>query len=113
VRGHDNGRDLVGTDPWTIQVKRHATMTRGVILAGLAEATASITDDAPRPICIHRGDREPWMVTMTVETLALIAPKGSIFTSGSCGRWWVIDEVRNLPVTMTLEDWCEMARRVK
>jgi hypothetical protein len=64
VRGHDNGRDIIGTPDFVIQVKRRARVTQSVIEAGLAEATASTTPADPFAVCIHRSDRQPWRVTM-------------------------------------------------
>ena len=94
VRGTDNGRDLIGCDPWCIQVKRRAKMTRGVILEGLEEA-ARTAEEPLYSACIHRGDREPWMVTCFLWELIWLAG----------GR---VDASMSIPVTMTLEDWCAM-----
>jgi hypothetical protein len=95
VRGTDNGRDLIGCDPWCIQVKRRAKMTQGVILAGLAEAEASTTDDAMYGACIHRGDREPWMVTCRLYDLIWLA-----------GGW--PDTSGRITATVPLLQWCKL-----
>ena len=100
TRGHDNGRDIIGTDPWVLQVKRHAVVTRGVILAGLAEASGSTTPEAPYAACIHRSDRQPWFVTCDVNDLAMYF--ADIPWTGRC-----------IPVQMTLEEFCGIVRTVE
>ena len=99
TRGHDNGRDIIGTDPWTIQVKRRAKMDRATTLRGLAEALSSCTDEAPYAACIHRGDRQMWRVTCDLSHLA----------------WYYTDAPwcgRTMPVTMLLDDFCWMVTRL-
>jgi hypothetical protein len=66
TRGHDNGRDIVNCDPFTIQVKRRKRITQAVIDGGLREAMASTTPDAPIAVVVTRSDREPWRVTFDI-----------------------------------------------
>ena len=63
VRGTDNGRDIIGTDEFVIQVKRRKRVTQSVIEAGLVEAAGSTGPDE-FGVCIHRSDCQPWRVTM-------------------------------------------------
>ena len=100
TRGHDNGRDIVNTGGWVLQVKRRATMTRGVILDGLAEAVISTTLEARYAACIHRSDRQPWLVTCDVNDLAMYF--ADIPWTGRC-----------IPVQMTLEEFCGIVRTVE
>jgi len=66
-----SGRDLEGTAPWCIQVKRRGHMMPGVIAAGLAEALGELDGDRWRyAAVVHRGDREPWWVTTPLRHLA-------------------------------------------
>ena len=67
VRGTDNGRDIVSTPGFVIQVKRRARVTQSVIESGLAEAAGSTTDEDPFAAVWHRSDRQPWRVTMDAE----------------------------------------------
>ena len=67
VRGEDNGRDIIETPGFVVQVKRRARVTQSVIEAGLAEAAGSTTDDDPLAVVWHRSDRQPWRVTMDAE----------------------------------------------
>jgi hypothetical protein len=100
ARGADNGRDIVATDPWCLQVKRRANMDRATALRGLAEASHSATESAPYAACIHRSDRAKWHVTCDLADLAWY------FTNTAwCGR--------TVPVEMTLEDWCAVVREVQ
>ena len=98
TRGHDNGRDVVNTDPWVLQIKRHAVVTRGVILAGLAEASGSTTEQARYAACIHRSDRHPWLVTCWLSDYIRL-----------CGGR--VGAEHHVPVQMTLEDFCGIVRR--
>ena len=66
VRGTDNGRDLIGTPGFAIQIKRRKKITAGVVEAGLREAFQS-ADVVELPVCVHRSDREAWRVTMTLD----------------------------------------------
>lgn len=95
VRGHDNGRDIINTGEWTIQVKRRAVMDRGTVLKGLAEASAAATAAAPLAACVHRGDREAWKVTCDIADLAWFYSRQA--WAGTC-----------FPVEMLLSEWCEM-----
>ena len=65
VRGHDNGRDIIGTPEFVIQVKRRAKITAGVVETGLNEAFYSADIDE-YPVCAHRSDRGSWRVSMTL-----------------------------------------------
>jgi len=100
VRGHDNGRDIIGTAPWLIQVKRRATMDRSTVLRGLKEASKSMTLAEPFSACVHRGDREPWKVTCSVSDLAWFYSRQP--WAGTC-----------FPVEMLLSEWCEMVNDVR
>lgn len=94
TRGTDNGSDLINTDPWCIQIKRRAVMTRGIVLAGLAEASNAATASAPLAACVHRGDREPWKVTCDINDLSWVYSRRAW-----CGQCF--------PVEMLLSEWCE------
>ena len=100
TRGHDNGRDIVNTGEWCIQVKRRAKMTQGVILAGLDEAEGSMDEESLYAACIHRGDRERWWVTCWLSDQILI-----------CGGR--VGARHHIPVQMTLEDFCGIVRTVE
>ena len=100
TRGFNNGRDIIGTGMWVLQIKRRATMTRGVILAGLDEATFSKESEEQFAACIHRSDRHPWLVTCDVNDLAMYF--ADIPWTGRC-----------IPVQMTLEEFCGIVRTVE
>jgi len=63
TRGEDNGRDLINTEPWVFQVKRHKKITQGIILDGLVEAMIVALAEDKLPAVIYRGDREDWRIT--------------------------------------------------
>lgn len=69
----DNGRDLDGTAPFVIQVKRHATVPRALRLEALGEAEDAIRAGAPGPawygLALWREDHGRWTVTCRLGTL--------------------------------------------
>ena len=65
VRGTENGRDIIGTPGFVVQVKRHARVTQSVIENGLTEAAGSAADDE-LVACVHRSDRQDWRITMNL-----------------------------------------------
>jgi hypothetical protein len=95
TRVGENGRDIINTGEWTLQIKRRATMDRSTVLRGLKEASAATTAAAPLAACVHRGDREVWKVTCDIEDLAWFYSK----------RAWAGPRCT---VEMLLLEWCEM-----
>lgn len=59
----DNGRDLDGTQPFCIQVKRHRTVPESVRKGALVEAWSASGPDYCHPVVIWREDRGRWRVT--------------------------------------------------
>jgi hypothetical protein len=100
VRGTDNGRDIINTGVWTLQIKRRATMDRSTVLRGLEEALAAATAAEPLAACVHRGDREVWKVTCDIADLAWFYSK----------RAWAGPRCT---VEMLLLEWCEMVNDVR
>jgi len=82
-----SGRDLDGTEPWAIQIKRRARVTPAVIRAGLAEAQGELDGKRWRfAAVVHRSDREPWRATVRLTDLTR-------------------ENVPAVPVTMDLPDF--------
>jgi hypothetical protein len=100
TRVGENGRDIINTGEWTLQIKRRAAMDRSTVLRGLAEASAAATAAAPLVACVHRGDREAWKVTCDIADLAWFYSRHA--WAGTC-----------FPVEMLLSEWCEMVNDVR
>jgi len=66
VRGSDNGRDIINTQPWVFQVKRRKSITRDVIMTGIVEAISADVDNEEYYLaaCIHRSDYQDWSISM-------------------------------------------------
>ena len=79
VRGHDNGRDIIGTPDFVIQVKRRARITPAVIHMGLIEALSSRNHVSEYAVCVHRSDRAPWRITMAIDELFRMTNYGEEF----------------------------------
>ncbi len=84
TRGTDNGRDIIDTGEWTLQIKRRAKMDRSTVLRGLAEASAAATAAAP----------------LAAWDLAWFYSRHA--WAGTC-----------FPVEMLLSEWCEMVNDVR
>ena len=97
VRGHDNGRDIVNTEPVVIQVKQWKRVTPAVIEAGLHEAEDSKDHSTDYAVCVHRSDRAPWRVTMTVADLTDLG-----------NGWTTFGEMADALVEMDLVEWCRL-----
>ncbi len=70
TRAGGSGRDLNGTEPWVVQVKRRARMRSGVVETGLTEAMRELDGNRWRfAAVVHRSDREPWQVTVPLRHL--------------------------------------------
>lgn len=72
---HPLGRDISNTQPLCIQVKRHKTISNGMVLNALYEAfdatnqPTSAADGYEHPIVFYREDHYPWMVATTFQTM--------------------------------------------
>ncbi len=103
VRGHDNGVDIIHTEPVVIQVKRRKRITPAVIQRGWVEAFGSKPYPTDYPVCVHRSDHQPWRVTMTIaDYLDLIG--------GSCRSG--LGEMVDAFVEMDFVEWCRLCREV-
>lgn len=103
VRGTDNGRDIVNTEPVVFQVKWWKRITAAVIEAGWTEAHESKTSSTDYSVCVHRSDRADWRVTMIVsDYLDLIG--------GECRSG--LGEMADAFVEMDLIEWCRLVREV-
>ena len=69
ARGYDNGRDLLGTDPWLFQCKRYKVVTEGVIETALSEGNRSIDMRYRYVVAVWKSDRKPIMATMCIDDL--------------------------------------------
>lgn len=58
VRQHDRDSDLLGVPGWAVEVKRHASVTRGDIAAWWRQTVAQAGPD--RPLLLYRSDRAEW-----------------------------------------------------
>lgn len=71
VRGCDNGRDLINTSPYCVQVKRYAKpLTDAQVEQALHEAELSVDDCYRYPVVFYRADRKPWGVALRAGILA-------------------------------------------
>lgn len=65
----DNGRDLDGTAPLCIQVKRHKTITPALVIAAVREAESAVDALHTTPVACLRADRGRWRVAARHEVL--------------------------------------------
>ncbi|QGZ66297.1 putative PDDEXK endonuclease [Paraburkholderia acidisoli] len=60
VRQLDGESDLEGVPGWCIEVKRHATATRGEVSDWWLQATMQATSEKALPVLFYRKDRDEW-----------------------------------------------------
>jgi hypothetical protein len=73
------GRDLKNTGALCIQVKRHASLSRGQIKTALIEAGNSCDEVYITPMVFYREDHKQWRVCLLLADLLLlndIGPNG-------------------------------------
>jgi len=74
------GRDLRGTEPWCLQVKRHKGFTPRVLERALQEAAEAADDHYAIPAVFFRGDRQPWRVLVRLSALKpAVTPRGGVW----------------------------------
>lgn len=60
-----SGRDLDGTQPYCVQIKR--TARSSPVAKWFAEAVGATDTQYFIPALVHRGDKEDWLVTLPLE----------------------------------------------
>lgn len=60
VRQLDGESDLEGVPGWCVEVKRHATATRGEIAGWWSQAVDQAEAEASIPVLFYRKDRDEW-----------------------------------------------------
>ncbi len=59
VRNHAGDSELVGLEPWCVEVKRHRSASRATI-DGWWEQACRQAAKGHRPLLLYRVDRQPW-----------------------------------------------------
>lgn len=84
VRQHDGDSDLEGVPGWAVEVKRHATATRGDIRAWWEQARRQ-AGAGQVPVLFFRRDRDEWRAVWPVD---MDEPQPYEFTAeGSIAAW--------------------------
>jgi len=66
VRQHDGDSDLEGVPGWSVEIKRHASASRGDIAAWWAQAVAQARPAGLLPVLLFRRDRDQWRAVWPV-----------------------------------------------
>ena len=66
VRQHDGDSDLEGVPGWSVEIKRHASASRGEIRAWWAQAVAQARPAGLLPVLLYRRDRDQWRAVWPV-----------------------------------------------
>ncbi|WP_338413828.1 hypothetical protein [uncultured Sphaerotilus sp.] len=66
VRQHDGDSDLEGVPGWSVEIKRHASASRGDIAAWWAQAVAQARPAGLLPVLLYRRDRDQWRAVWPV-----------------------------------------------
>ena len=68
VRQHDGDSDLEGVPGWSVEVKRHATASRGEIRKWWGQAVIQSEQDKSNPVLFYRRDKDEWRAVWTEMT---------------------------------------------
>ena len=66
VRQHDGDSDLEGVPGWSVEIKRHASASRGDIRAWWAHSIAQARPAGLLPVLLYRRDRDQWRAVWPV-----------------------------------------------
>ena len=67
VRQHDGDSDLEGVPGWSVEVKRHATATRGELRKWWAQTVAQAQAEELLPVLFFRRNRDEWRAVWPLE----------------------------------------------
>jgi hypothetical protein len=67
VRGFENGRDLIRTEPFCVQCKAHKAVAPGLIKSAMLEAAKSRDRRYRLPVVVWKSDRKPITATMMID----------------------------------------------
>ncbi len=66
VRQHAGDSDLEGVPGWSVEIKRHASASRGDIRQWWAQAVAQAQRMGALPVLLYRRDRDQWRAVWPV-----------------------------------------------
>ncbi|MFM0044088.1 putative PDDEXK endonuclease [Paraburkholderia sediminicola] len=85
VRQLDGESDLEGVPGWCVEVKRHATATRGDISAWWGQAVTQAIAEKAAPVLFYRKNRDEWRA---VWALPELGAHGYAWTVEGCIELW-------------------------
>lgn len=95
VRQHEGDSDIEGVPGWSVEVKRHATATRGDIARWWKQAVAQSSSNVP--VLVYRLDRQDWRA---------VWPASVLLTMQSASMW----EQFEWTCESTVECWAAVVR---
>ncbi len=95
VRQHRGDGDLEGLPFWSVEVKRHATVSPGKLRAWWGQAVDQSRSSQTLPVLFFRGDRAEWLCCWNADLHRKPMPKPlcSDFEStltGTPETWWAL-----------------------
>lgn len=99
VRQLDGESDLEGVPGWCVEVKRHATATRGEVREWWTQTRDQAMAEKSLPVLFYRKDKDEWRA---------VWPSDSLVGAGCVGDWpayeWTIEGA--------VEVWATLAREL-
>jgi hypothetical protein len=99
VRQLDGESDLEGIPGFCVEVKRHATATRGEIRSWWIQTVDQAKADKTLPVLFYRKDKDEWRA---------VWPSAAVVGAGAGGDWpeyeWTVEG--------SIEAWATVAREV-
>ena len=86
VRQHDGDSDLEGVPGWSVEVKRHATASRGEIRKWWEQAVMQAPDARARPVLFYRRDKDEWRAVWGIDN----SPDYELTAEGSVEAWAMV-----------------------
>jgi hypothetical protein len=96
VRQLDGESDLEGVPGWCVEVKRHATATRGDIVGWWGQAINQAITERAIPVLFYRKDRDEWRAVWPMKVFLVEGAK--------CDYDWTMES--------SIEAWALVAREM-
>lgn len=71
VRQHEGDSDIEGIPGWSVEIKRHATVTPGKVAVWWRQTVEQAKYPRQQPVLFYRGDRGKWRAVWSDEPITL------------------------------------------
>ena len=97
VRQDGGDSDLLGVPGWTIEVKRHASVTPGDVAVWWRQAVLQAAKEGSVPVLLYRANRGAWRAVWPLSCVLVVQSKD---------MWEGVEWT----ATTSIEAWCAVVR---